>query len=226
MASDFGEEAQKLLEEVQEQREEAAERKVEEEASERLKNAVALTAVILTTALSFIVSVKDNRESARKDAVEAAADAHRESADLWAHYTTQRAEKAVFQLAQDRLRQEAAPRPAAPSGTAAVGPGEAGRLGQILLADYDEHVKELGRDGQQVFYRVQELEEEEDAHRREAIEPARAVEVYEIAEKLLTLSLILLSVTILAGKRWLLWLGLGLGVIGLLVAFDGYFLFV
>ena len=217
----FGEEAHQLLEEIQEEREEAAEHRIEEKAAERLKNAVALTAVILTTALSFIVGVKDNRSSAHKDAAGAAAEAHREAADLWAHYTTQRAERASFELAQDRLRLDAAARFGHDNAAAAA---EATRLGQVFSAAYDERVKEFGRDGQQVFYRVQELEEAEAASRREGVEPEHAVEVYEIAEKLLTLALILLSVTLLSGKRWLLWLGLALGSIGLLVAFDGYLL--
>jgi hypothetical protein len=41
----------------------------------------------------------------------------------------------------------------------------------------------------------------------------------------ITLALILLSVTILSGRDWLFWAGAGLGAIGLLAAFDGYFLF-
>ena len=47
----------------------------------------------------------------------------------------------------------------------------------------------------------------------------------ELEAKLITLALILLSVTILSSKRWLLWAGIALGSVGLLVAFDGYFLF-
>ena len=43
--------------------------------------------------------------------------------------------------------------------------------------------------------------------------------------KLITLALILLSVTILSGRRPLLWAGVALGGIGLLIALDGYFLF-
>src|SRR5207253_1606551 len=58
-----------------------------------------------------------------------------------------------------------------------------------------------------------------------AAEPSRAVFRYELGSKLITLALILLSVTILSSKRWLLWAGVTLGSIGLLVAFDGYFLF-
>jgi uncharacterized membrane protein YhhN len=44
--------------------------------------------------------------------------------------------------------------------------------------------------------------------------------------KLITLALILLSVTILSNKQWLLFAGIALGALGLLVALDGYFLFV
>ncbi len=72
---------------------------------------------------------------------------------------------------------------------------------------------------------MQDLEREEDTSRRAAVEPGRAVSRYELGSKLITLALILLSVTILSSKRYLLWAGVTLGSIGLLVALDGYFLF-
>ena len=39
-----------------------------------------------------------------------------------------------------------------------------------------------------------------------------------------SLALILLSVTILSGKKWLLWAGIALGGVGLFMALDGYLL--
>ncbi len=76
-----------------------------------------------------------------------------------------------------------------------------------------------------MFFRVQELEVQEDVQQRAAIEPSRSAFRYELGGKLITLALILLSVTILSSKRYLLVAGVALGSIGLLVALDGYFLF-
>src|SRR5438477_11235799 len=98
------------------------------------------------------------------------------------------------------------------------------RIDALILTDFEVRVRDVDRQTTQVFYRVQELEAQEDVQQRRSVEPSRAVFRYELGGKLITLALILLSVTILSSKRWLLWAGVALGCIGLLVAFDGYFL--
>src|SRR5438874_13098505 len=93
------------------------------------------------------------------------------------------------------------------------------------LTTYEERIRDFDTETERVFFRVQDLEKQEDVSQRAAIEPGQSVTRYELGNKLITLALILLSVTILSSKRYLLWAGVALGSIGLLVAFDGYFLF-
>ena len=76
-----------------------------------------------------------------------------------------------------------------------------------------------------MFFRVQHLEAQEDVQQRASIEPSHSASRYELGSKLITLALILLSVTILSNRRYLLVAGVALGSLGLLVALDGYFLF-
>src|SRR5262249_60191 len=101
-----------------------------------------------------------------------------------------------------------------------------GRLQSLKLTGYEERIDDFDLESKRVFFRVQELEAQEDVKQREALEPARAVLRYELGSKLITLALILLSVTILSNREVMLWAGIFLGSVGLLVAFDGYFLFV
>jgi len=207
-----------LREEVETQKREAHERELRELREEELKNRVSVAAIVLTTALSFIGNVKSDRNDAAGSAKGAAESARRQAAELWAYYQTAAAERVTMEVARDRIRLDLSKR-----GLSRDDP-EA-RMDALKLTDYEERVRDFERQTQQVFYRVQELEAQEDVQQRKAIEPARAAFRYELGGKLITLALILLSVTILSSKRWLLWAGIALGSIGLLVAFNGYFLF-
>jgi len=207
-----------LREEVQSQKREAELREQREAREEELKNRVSVAAIVLTTALSFIGNVRSDRNDAAGSAKSAAESARRQSAELWAYYQTAAAERVTMEVARDRIRLDLTRR-----GLTRDDP-EA-KMDALKLTDYEERVRDFDRQTQQVFYRVQDLERQEDVSQRAAIEPGQAVTRYELGNKLITLALILLSVTILSGKRWLLWAGVALGSIGLLVAFDGYFLF-
>src|SRR5258708_3405629 len=99
------------------------------------------------------------------------------------------------------------------------------KLDAFKVTGYDERIRDFDTETQRVFYRVQDLERQEDVSHRAAIEPARAVFRYELGSKLITLALILLSVTILSSKRYLLSVRVTLGSIRLAVALNGYFLF-
>jgi ATP/maltotriose-dependent transcriptional regulator MalT len=204
-------ETELLREEVQLQKDEARERETREARQEQLKNRVSVAAIVLTTALSFIGNVKGDRNDAAGSAKAAAEAARRQSAELWAFYQTKVSERTSLEIARDRLRID-------------LSRGGDGKLQALLLTTYDERVRDFDRQTQQVFYRVQDLEQQEDVERRRSLEPSRSVIRYELGSKLITLALILLSVTILSGKRWLLWAGIALGATGLLIAFDGYFL--
>ncbi|HUJ28795.1 MAG TPA: DUF4337 family protein [Myxococcales bacterium] len=207
-----------LREEVEQQKREAHEREAREAREEELKNRVSVAAIVLTTALSFIGNVKGDRNDAAGSAKGAAESARRQSAELWAYYQTAASERVTMEVARDRIKLDLSKR-----GLSREDP-EA-KMDALKLTDYEERVRDFDRQTQQVFYRVQELEQQEDVQLRRADEPSRAVFRYELGSKLITLALILLSVTILSSKRWLLWAGVALGSIGLLVAFDGYFLF-
>src|SRR5207245_2930484 len=99
------------------------------------------------------------------------------------------------------------------------------KLEALKLTGYEERMRDFDMEAKRVFFRVQELEAKEDVKLREATEPARSVLRYELGGKLITLALILFSVTILSNRSLLFWAGVLLGAIGLLVAFDGYLLF-
>ena len=218
MPADEQSETELLREEVEVQKREAELRERREQQQEELKNRVSVAAIVLTTALSFIGNVKSDRNEAAGAAKGAAESARRQAAELWAYYQTAAAERVTMEVARDRIRLDLSKR-----GLTRDDP-EA-RMDAFKLTDYEERVRDFDRQTTQVFYRVQDLERQEDVQQRRAIEPSRAVFRYELGSKLITLALILLSVTILSSKRWLLWAGVTLGSIGLLVAFDGYFLF-
>ncbi len=212
------EETKLLREEVEQQRHEAIERDARAKREEELKNRVSVAAIILTTALSFIGNVKGDRADAASGARRAATEARARSAELWTYYQTKLAERTSVELARDRLDLDFARR-------GAVLDNPARKLEALDVASYGERVRAFDATTGQVFFRVQDLNRDADVSDRAALEPAHAVTRYELGSKLLTLALILLSVTILSGKRWLFWSGVLLGSIGLSVALDGYFLF-
>ena len=207
-----------LREEVALQKHEAEARELREAGEAELKNRVSVAAIILTTCLSFIGNVKGDRGDAAHSATAAAESARRQSAELWAFYQTKVAEKTSLEIARDRVRLDLSKR-----GLARDDP-EA-RLDALKLGGYEQRIRDFDGETGRVYFHVQDLEKREDVSLRQAIEPARSVVRYELGGKLITLALILLSVTILSNKRWLLWAGIALGVVGILVAFDGYFLF-
>lgn len=208
-----------LREEVEHQRKDALEREGRAKALELLKNQVSVAAIILTTALSFIGNVKGDRDGKARGLSGAAESARQQGAELWAYYQTKQAERTSLRIARDSLRLAAG----ADGDARAVGTQRG--LDGLVLTSYEERIEAFDAEAQQIFFRVQELERKEDVSRRDAEEPALAVFRYELGSKLITLALILLSVTILSSKRWLLWCGIALGAVGLLVALDGYFLF-
>lgn len=207
-----------LREEVAIQKHEAEAREAREAEDAQLKNRVSVAAIILTTALSFMGNVKGDRSDAAHSATSAAESARRQSAELWAFYQTKVAEKTSLEIARDRVRLDLARRGLSRNDPEA-------RLDALKLGGYEQRIRDFDSETGRVFYHVQDLEKREDVSLRQAIEPERSVVRYELGSKLITLALILLSVTILSNKRWLLWAGIALGAVGVLVAFDGYFLF-
>jgi hypothetical protein len=218
MANDQRSETELLREEVELQKHEAEARGVREKQQEQLKNRVSVAAIILTTCLSFIGNVKGDRSDAERSAKGGAEAARRQAAELWAFYQTKVAERTSLELARDRVRLDLSRRGLSRQDVEA-------KLDVVKLTTYEERIRDFEDETSRVYYHVQDLEKSEDLKLRAALEPGRAVVRYELGSKLITLALILLSVTILSNKRWLLWAGISLGAIGILVAFDGYFLF-
>ena len=211
-------ESRLLREEVAHQREESHARDLREKQSERLKNRVSVTAVILTTALSFIGNVKSERSDAAGSASKHSEAARGQAAELWSYYQTKIAERASVEIARDRIKLDLARRGLKRSDPEA-------QLDAFKLTGYEERLRDFDSETEKVFFRVQELERDEDVRARAAIEPARSATRYDLGTKIITLALILLSVAILSSNEWLLACGIALGVSGVLVALDGWFLF-
>jgi hypothetical protein len=205
-------------EEVALQKREAEARQAREARAEQLKNRVSVAAIILTTALSFIGNVRSDRSDTAGSARAASESARRQGAELWAYYQVKMAEKASMEIARDRIRLDLAAR-----GVQREDPRA--RLDVLKLTGYEERIRDFDAETQRVFFRVQDLEAQEDVQQRASVEPAHSAFRYELGGKLITLALILLSVTILSGRRYLLWAGVALGAVGLAVALDAYFLF-
>jgi hypothetical protein len=210
-------EESKLREEIEELGEEAERRAEREKLVEELKNRVSIAAIILTTALSFIGNVKTNRDNAIADAKEAVNSAHQQAAELWAYYQTGMAERTSVELGYEHLRIDLKKRGISENDPQA-------RLESMRLGEYQQRLRDFDAEATRIFYRVQDLEGEEDRARRSKRDPERSVVSYDLGGKLITLALILLSVTILSNRRWLFWGGVILGAIGIIVALNGYFL--
>ena len=212
------EENRLLREEVAQQKQDAVLREEREEQNESLKNRVSVAAIVLTSALSFIGQVKSDRRDSAQGLKEAAEGARQQAAELWAFYQAKQTERTALELARDRIKLDLQHR-----GISRHDPQV--RLEALSLTGYEERINDFDLEAKRVFFRVQVLEGRQDVKVREAQEPARAEVRYELGGKLITLALILLSVTILSNRELLFWAGVLLGGIGLLVAFDGYFLF-
>ena len=212
------EERELLREEIEEQKREAALREERDRLTEQLKNRVSVAAIVLTTALTFVGNVKADRSDAAGSATGAAETARQKGADTWNYYQAKLAERTALEIARDRIILDLSSRDLKRDDPEA-------KLDELKLSDYEQRLHGFDRDAQLVFAHIQELNASADVDARQAAEPKRSVVRYDLGSKVITLALILLSVTILSNRSWLLWAGVALGGIGLLVAFDGYFLF-
>jgi hypothetical protein len=218
-ATGEAEERDLLRKEVAEQKRESAARERRDKASDQLKNRVSLAAIVLTTALTFVGNIKASRQDAAGSATSAAGSARQQGSDTWNYYQSKLSERTSLEIARDRIVLDLAQRNLKRDDPQA-------KLDELRLSEYEERIAEFDRDAQLVFARIQELEAIADVEGRRAAEPKRAVGRYDLGSKIITLALILLSVTIISNRSWLFWAGAALGGTGLLIAFDGYFLFV
>ena len=126
-----------------------------------------MAAIILTTALSFIGNVKSDRSDAAGSARAAAESARRQGAELWAYYQTKLAEKTSLEMARDGIRLDLARRGLQPRDPQA-------KLDVLKLTGYEERIRDFDAETERVFFRVQDLEAQEDVQQRSAMEPSRS----------------------------------------------------
>jgi hypothetical protein len=194
-----------------------ADEQVEKDKAQRkeaLTARVSIAAIGLTMLLSFIGFARSERAGAAADASAAAARARADADASWAYYQTHSAERSSYRLADDQLARTVAGRPADDPRV---------REAEVLHADYAARVASIEADNRQIFFRIQDLERARLLQTRTARRISRKVEHYDLGTRVLTLAVVLLSVTLLANRPWLFWVGLGVAAVGAGIAVYGYF---
>lgn len=196
-------------------RAEDAEEKLEADAKELLTNRVSVAAIALTLLLSFIGFARENRSSASEAAALAA---QRAKADLeaeWGYYATRAAERASYRLADETLMREVL-----------VLADSDPRLGEAAVhhASYATRIEAIDDANRLVFFSIQDSERERLKQLRTGAKLDKQISRYDMGTQVLTLALVVISVTLLANRTWLFWLGLLIATIGAAIAVDGYFM--
>lgn len=190
------------------QREESAQK-------ERLTARVSIAAILLTMLMSFLNFARSERDQATTDAKTAAAHARGEADVSWAHYQTASAERSSYQLASDQLLQEA---------TTLGGNDPRHHIAEVRHAEYATRIRDIDRENRELYFLVQDREREQILALRHAARTGRTVGRYDVGMRVLTLAVVLLSVTILANREYLFWIGSMIALAGAIVAVSGYFL--
>lgn len=184
---------------------------------ERITSRVSIAAFTLTMLLSFLGFVRAGTDSASTDLKTAAGKATDEIAAEWALYQTRTAQRSEFEVARDSLARDSL---AFPAGDARL------RLSRFSYADYGLQIRRLDRENQQVFFVIQDLSTAAMHDVRDADQFDRQSHWYDMGTRTLTLALVLISVTLLAHRDYLFWMGLIVALAGAVIAVNGYFLFV
>ena len=208
-------EAIEALQQTREEKE-AAE-KEHAKRKDRLTSRVSIAAISLTMLMSFLNFARTERDHAATNARTQAANARSASEANWAHYQTTTAERSNYRVADDALVQ-----------LADALPDEDPRVGaaHVRHIEYQSRMREIDRENQQVFFVVQDLERRAVLATRAADSIDRGVARYDLGSRVLTLALVLLSVTLLANRNYLFWVGIGVASVGGAIAINGYFLLV
>ncbi|MEI8254943.1 MAG: DUF4337 family protein [Deltaproteobacteria bacterium] len=209
-------ELREAIEQFQRSREAAeAEEKEAERQKGRLTSRVSIAAISLTMLMSFLNFARTERDGAATGARTQAANARSAAEANWAHYQTTTAERASYRVADDALVQ-----------MADALPDEDPRVGaaHVRHIEYQSRIRGIDRENQQVFFVVQDLERRAALATRAADTIDRGVARYDLGSRVLTLALVLLSVTLLANRNYLFWVGVGVASVGGAIAVNGYFL--
>jgi hypothetical protein len=182
---------------------------------ERLTNRVSVAAISLTMLMSFLNFARTERDHAASSARSEAASARSAAEVNWAHYQTTTAERASYRIADDSLVRDAA-----------VLPDDDPRVGaaHVRHIEYETRIGDIDHENRQIFYVVQDLERRAMLATRAAASIDRSIARYDLGSRVLTLALVLLSVTLLANRRYLFWVGIGVALVGAAIAVNGYFL--
>ncbi len=86
------------------------------------------------------------------------------------------AEKASTEIARDRIRLDLAAR-------GIQREDQKARLDVLKLTGYEERIRDFDTETQRVFFRVQDLEAQEDVQQRAAIEPSHSAYRYELGDR-------------------------------------------
>ena len=182
---------------------------------ERLTNRVSIAAISLTMLMSFLNFARTERDHAATDSRNEASGARSASEVNWAHYQTTTAERANYRVADDSLQRSI-------SAMADEDP----RVGvaHVQHIEYRTRIREIDRENQQIFFEVQDLERRAALATRNAEAIDRGISRYDLGARVLTLAVVLLSVTLLANRRSLFWVGVGVAALGAAIAVQGYFI--
>jgi len=194
-----------------------AEDKAKAQRKEKLTSRVSIAAICLTMLMSFLNFARTERGNAQAAATSAAAKAKSDSDSDWAYYQTRMAERSGYVLADDALRRDTVD---LPDSDPRVG------LAAAHHADYAARIGAIDRTNRQLFFVVQDLERQWVRLSRTAEDIGRKVAWYDMGTRVLTLAVVLLSVTLLANRAYLFWIGISVALVGAAIAVNGYFLFV
>ena len=178
------------------------------EAREKFRNRAALVIAVLAAILAVCEVGGDNAKNAMIDN-------NIRASDTWAFYQAKNVRQTQFKLAADELKRELGPAGLAPAARAAA---------QTDLAKYEKtaarYEDEPGGEGKkQLTARAKGFEEARDV-------AGERHEFFDFAQMVLQLGIVLGSVSILAVSRPLLLTAGALGVAGLAMLLNGFFLLV
>ena len=183
---------------------------------EGLTNRVSIAAIAVTMLMSFLNFARTERAGASANATTDAQHAKADAESDWAYYQTRNAERASYQLADETLSREA---------NALQDGDPRTREAEVHHVEYATRISAIDDGNRQVFFSIQELERRRIVQMREAARIDRKVGRYDMGTRVLTLAVVLLSVTLLANRRFLFWVAVATALVGAVIAVAGYFAF-
>jgi hypothetical protein len=205
---------QRMEDHAQREKEEA---KAAAKRKERMTSRTSTAAFTLTMLLSFLGFVRsgtDGKSSGLKGDATKAGD---QAASEWALYQTRTAQRGEFMVGEDSAIREVQGQPA---------DSPLVRLARFNYAEYQQKIEQLDEQNREVFYVIQDLDHRVFTDQRDSAHFDQQTHWYDMGVRTLTLALVLISVTLLANREYLFWMGLVVALAGATLAINGYFLIV